>query len=221
MATKTALIAGASGLVGGHLLRCLLESPAYDRVVALVRRPLSVTHPRLEQRTIDFDQLEQQAGEIRADDLFCCLGTTIKKAGSQAAFRKVDYHYPVALARLAARQGARQYLIVTAMGADPRSSIFYNRVKGEVEEAVKGLGLPAVHIFRPSLLLGERAEHRAREAIASVIAQVVNPLMVGPLRKVRAIPGQTVAEAMHNAAQKELTGTYIYPSAVIWDLARR
>jgi uncharacterized protein YbjT (DUF2867 family) len=221
MAQRTALVAGASGLVGGQLLQVLLENPAYGRVTALVRRPLPLSHPRLEQRAVDFDRLAEQAGAFQVDDVFCCLGTTIKKAGSQAAFRKVDYEYPVAMAQLAHQQDARQYLIVTAMGADARSRIFYNRVKGEVEQAVRSVGLPAVHVFRPSLLLGERQEARFGERVATVVSKAVTPLMGGGLRKYRPIAGRAVAEAMCRAALSGAApGLHIYESDRIADLAR-
>jgi uncharacterized protein YbjT (DUF2867 family) len=208
--------------VGGELLQILLASQAYGKVTALVRRPLPLTHPKLEQRVTDWDHLEDQADAFAVDDLFCCLGTTIKKAGSQAAFRKVDFDYPVALARLGKAQGLSQYLIVTAMGADAHSSIFYNRVKGEVEEAVGAVGLPSVQIFRPSLLLGDRPEFRFGERVAAVISRGMAPLMGGGLRKYRPIEGRTVAEAMCRAALSGAQpGVRIYRSDEIAALAGR
>ncbi|MGE5674918.1 MAG: oxidoreductase [Mycobacterium leprae] len=210
MEERRACIVGASGLVGGGLVNELLMRSAYDRVTILVRRKLPLAHPKLEQRVVDFDHLPADA--VQGDDCFCCLGTTIKKAGSQAAFRKVDYDYPVAFAHLAKESGARQYLIVTAMGADARSGIFYNRVKGEAEEALKQLGLPGLHIFRPSLLLGNRHEFRLGEAVAAALSPLVTPFLVGGMRKYRPIQGYAVARAMRNVALDEVEGTHIYPS---------
>lgn len=221
MEGKRACIMGASGLVGGELLSDLLHRPEYDRVTILVRRQMPIAHPKLEQKVVDFDHLPADA--VQADDCFCCLGTTIKKAGSQAAFRQVDFEYPVAFAGLAKQSGARQFLIVTAMGADARSSIFYNRVKGEVEEALGQIGLPGLHIFRPSLLLGNRREFRLGESIAATVSPVIAPLLLGGLRKYRPIQGYVVARAMRNVALQwpEAEGTHIYPSDEIAALGRQ
>jgi uncharacterized protein YbjT (DUF2867 family) len=152
---KTALVAGASGLIGKQCLYELLAEKEYIKVIALVRKELTIKHPKLEQIQMDFDQLVSYTHMFQADDVFCCLGTTMKKAGSQENFKKVDYAYPMALAKAALNNGARQFLIVTALGADKKSSIFYNRVKGDVEESLQLLDYPALHIFRPSMLLGE------------------------------------------------------------------
>lgn len=218
---RTALIAGAGGLVGAALLEELLAAPAYGRVVALVRQPLLVTHPKLEQQVVDFGRLAEGEPARPADDVYCCLGTTIRKAGSQAAFRRVDHDYPLALARLAQRQGARQYLIVTSMGADPHSRIFYSRVKGEVEAALRAMGLPGLHVFRPSLLLGQRRERRPGEALAAALSTVVAPLLAGPLRRYRPIPGAAVARAMLRVALQGAAGAHVYESDRIADLAAR
>lgn len=197
---RRALIAGATGLVGGELLRILLDRPEYDRVLSIGRRSLNLTHPKLTQRTVDFDRLSEAADAFQVDDVYCCLGTTIKKAGSQAAQRRVDYEYPLAMARLAAAQGAGQYLLVSSMGADSHSRFFYNRVKGDVEAAVSAAGVPAVQIFRPSLLLGDRQEVRMGERIAVWLSPLYGPLFPA---KYRPIQARDVAQAMVNSA---LTG---------------
>ncbi len=193
---RTALLLGATGLIGGHCLNYLLNDDTYGRVVALLRRPLEREHPQLEQQVIDFDRLQEFRELLRAQDVFCCLGSTMRKAGSQEAFRRVDYDYPVAVARAALENGAEQFLIVTSLGADPRSRIFYNRVKGEVEEAVKPLPFERIVILRPSLLLGERAELRRGERLAEPVARALTPLLRGPLRKYRPIEARSVAAAM-------------------------
>lgn len=212
---RTCLVAGASGLVGSELLRLLLEAPEYRQVTALVRRPLSLQHPRLRQATVDFDHLDAHADLFRVDDLYCCLGTTRKKAGSQEAFRRVDLDYPVALAGLARECGVAQYLIITSMGADPRSLVFYSRVKGQVEQAISGMGLPAVHIFRPSLLLGQRTEHRLGEEAAARVSRWIPFHRLGPLRRYQPIAGSVVARAMYRVASAGAEGVHIYPSVEI------
>jgi len=142
--------------------------------------------------------------------VYCCLGTTIKKAGSQDAFRRVDHDYVVALAQAAKQAGARRFLLVSALGANPRSHIFYNRVKGEVERDVSAVAFAAVHIFRPSLLLGERAESRPLERLGTLAFGVLAPLLVGPLRPYRPIAAEAVAQAMVRAALGEGTGVRVH-----------
>ncbi|MGB8955302.1 MAG: oxidoreductase [Tumebacillaceae bacterium] len=218
--TKSALLLGASGLVGSSLLRLLLEGADYEKVTVFVRRELKLEHPKLVQRVVDFERLGEFSAEFRVDDVFCCLGTTIRKAGSQEAFRKVDFTYPVECAKLAKAEGAERFLIITAMGANARSGIFYNRVKGEVEEALMGLHLPSLHIFRPSLLLGERAEMRVGESIGIKLAPVLGAVLVGPLRKYRAIEGRVVAKAMYRVAQGVDARVHVYLSDRIAEVGR-
>jgi uncharacterized protein YbjT (DUF2867 family) len=217
METRTALVAGASGLVGGLLLDALLESPLYREVCSLGRRPVSKQHPRLTQRTVDFARLEAEALPA-ADDAFCCLGTTIKKAGSQQAFRAVDYDAVLAFAQAARKAGARRFLVVTALGADPRSRVFYNRVKGEVEEALKGQGFESLIILRPSLLLGERAESRPGERAAIVVSKALGPLL-RPFGG-RPIEARTVARAMLALARDTAPGVRVALSGELQDLGR-
>lgn len=213
---KTALLAGATGLVGGEVLRLLLESGDYAKVVAFVRRPTQISHPKLEQAIVDFDDLAPHAHHFQNADVYCCLGTTIKIAKTREAFQNVDYHYPLRLAELAKQNGALQYLIITALGSDAKSSVFYNRVKGEIEAALHALDLPALRIFRPSLLLGDRKEFRLGEKMASYLSFAI----VGPLKKYRPIHARTVARAMlHVAAQDTTAGTRIYESNEMEKLA--
>jgi uncharacterized protein YbjT (DUF2867 family) len=216
---RNALIAGATGLVGKQLLSMLLNSNDYKKVYVLSRRPLAEEHPKLEEIIIDFDRLpEQQLPEV--NDVFCCLGTTMKKAGSKEAFRKVDFVYPYELAQKALQTAAEQYLLVSAMGANRRSFFFYNRVKGEVEENIsKLIGYKSIHIFRPSLLLGKREEERFGEIFAQKLMRFIKPLMVGPLRKYRGIHARTVANGMLKAAEQHPRGIHIYESEEIKQLA--
>lgn len=210
---KTALIAGASGLVGRHCLDLLLAADdRYERVVSIGRRELPLKHPRLEQCVVDFDQLEKEQLRLIADDVFCCLGTTIRQAGSEAAFYKVDYTYVVTLAAVLSANFASQFLVVSALGADADSRIFYNRVKGEMEAAVKKTKFRAIHLFQPALLLGARPNPRLGERVAAAVLAVVRPLLVGPLRPYRAVRASVVARAMLDAARQDGGGIRTYRS---------
>jgi len=209
MPERTALIAGATGLVGSHCLRLLLANPDFTRVIALTRHPLPVRHPRLDAVMTDFEKLADTLAGLRADAVFCCLGTTIKKAGSQAAFRRVDHDYPVLLAEWAARTGVGQYLMVSAMGADPGSRIFYNRVKGEAEKAIAGQTIPSIIFFRPSLLLGERSEHRFGEEAGALFFRLFAFIFRGPLAKYRPNKAEHVAQAMLSRAVEPPRGVHL------------
>lgn len=213
---KTALVLGASGLVGSHCLQFLLDHAAYDKIIAWLRKPLFVQHAKLQQDIINFDQLSPYADQLKnVQEIFCCLGTTIKQAGSPEAFYKVDFTYPYEAAKLAAQTGVQQFLIVTALGSNQRSSIFYNRVKGEIETALGKLPLPGLQIFRPSLLLGERREFRPGERIGASVFKALSFAFIGPLRRYRAIEASVVAKAMIQVAQKNLAGVNIFESEKI------
>lgn len=208
----TALLLGATGLVGGHVLDLLLADPAYRRVTVLTRRPLARMDPKLDQRTADFDRLRDHEISFAVDDVFCCLGTTIAQAGSQDAFRRVDHDYVVEAARLASEHGGRRFLLVSAAGADAGSRIFYNRVKGEAEEAVRALPLHGAAFLRPSLLLGERAERRTGESVAQRVMPALDWMLVGPLRRYRSIHASTVARAMVRLAKQGVQGVQVVES---------
>src|SRR5437867_2543338 len=220
-ASRTALVAGASGLVGSHVLRLLLEDPAYARVTVLARRELSLAHKKLDQRVVGFDRLAQIADFPRVHDVFCCLGTTMKQAGSPDAFRNVDCTYVVELARVAVRHRASQFLVVTALGADPRSRIFYNAVKGEAEAAVRRLQFEGIQIFRPSLLVGARAESRPAERVAGLLSPLVAWALVGPLARYRPIKAEVVARAMVRVAHEAPRAPHVYESDQIRRLGAR
>jgi len=209
---RTAVLLGATGLVGGHCLELLLADDAWTRVTVIARRPSGRTHPKLRERVAAFDRLGEHADAFAGDDVFCCLGTTIKTAGSQEAFRRVDHEYVVQSARLARAQGARRFLLVSALGADPGSRVFYNRVKGEAERDVSTQAFEGVALLRPSLLLGDRAEHRTGEKVAQAIGPVLSPLLIGPLRKYRAISARTVARALLVLAKQPVTGVRVVES---------
>src|SRR5215472_17379832 len=207
---KTAVLVGASGLVGGYCLQTLLADSRYARILLLGRRELvAVRHPRLGQKVVDFDALTHSdfAG---ADEVFCALGTTIRKAGSQQGFRHVDVDYPLTAARLNRQAGAKQFLLVSSVGADAGTKNFYLRTKGELEGAIGKLGFNALHIFRPSLLLGKREEFRLGERIAMATLPLLNFVMVGRTRRYRAISAAVVGKAMVASAQQERCGTFVY-----------
>jgi len=203
-------VAGASGLVGEHCLRRLLASGLHEHVVAFVRGPLNIAHKRLEQRTIDYERLGRMSAFPRGQDVFCCLGTTMKKAGSEAAFRKVDYEYVVRLAETSLRSGTDHFYLVSAIGADPKSRVFYSRVKAEAEDSVAKLPFAGLHIFRPSLLIGDRTERRPGEAFGIAAARLFSIAFVGPARKYRPIKADTVARAMVAVARERPSGKRVY-----------
>lgn len=217
---KTALIIGATGLVGKQCLYQLLEEKEYIRVVALVRKEMTIKHHKLEQVLVNFDELEKYEQAMNVDDVFCCLGTTIAVAKTQENFRKVDYDYPLNIAELALKNGAKQFMLVSSMGASKSSSIFYSRVKGELEESIAKLGYSSFHVFRPSMLIGERKEFRLGEVIGKYVFKVVGPLMQGPLAKYRAVKGIVVAKAMVRTAIKNITGNHIHLSDEIQKLGK-
>jgi uncharacterized protein YbjT (DUF2867 family) len=194
--SRVAVLAGATGLVGGFLLRQLATRAEYREIRVLGRRPPDFEAGKVRFIATDYSDLSGLAAELAVDDVFCCLGTTLRKAGSRAAFERVDYHMVVDLARAAQKAGAQRFIVVSAAGASPRSPAFYSRVKARMEEAATALPFAAVHVVRPSLLLGERAESRPAEQLAQRLAPLVSPLMLGPLRKYRPIHAAEVADAM-------------------------
>jgi uncharacterized protein YbjT (DUF2867 family) len=212
---KTALVIGGSGLVGGHLVRILLQDERYALIKLLVRKPIDLHHEKLAQLVVDFDHLTED--DCRADDVFCTMGTTIAKAGSQEAFRKVDFDYPLAVAKAALKQGAQQYFLVSSIGADKKSTVFYARVKGELEDRLAQLGYTTFVAFRPSFLLGDRKEFRMGEKIGIGLAKVLEPLMLGGLRKYKGIEAHKVAGAMVKWARREKGGTFIVENPDIED----
>ena len=217
-APASALLLGATGLVGGHLLDLLLDDPAWSRVIVLGRRPVKREHPKLEQRVADLARMEEHADAFAADHVFCALGTTLRAAGSRDAFRRVDHDLVVESARLAARAGAGRYLLVSSAGASPRSPVFYTRVKGEAEEGVLEQPLASAVILRPSQLMGDRDEHRPGEEVAQRLMRAMEPLMVGPLRRLRAVHARTVARAMARLALESGPGARLVPNEEILEL---
>ena len=214
--SRTALVAGATGLTGGHLLSQLLADTRYARVTALVRKAALPGNRKLSELVVDFDALPTFS---TADDAYCCLGTTIRKAGSQAAFRRVDFEFVVSFAGVAKAAGAKRFLVMSSLGANPRSTVFYSRIKGEMENALREIGFETLQIFQPSLILGERKEQRRAERIGITAFSAMGALMLGPLRKYRPIESATIARAMIRAAFSSGCGIHVYPSDAIERLA--
>ncbi len=207
-----ASVIGGSGLVGRSLIGCLLEVPDFDRVVNLARRPSLPSHPRFEERLVNFEELTTAIGGERVTHAFCCLGTTIGVAGSKEAFRHVDFDYPLAFARAARAAGAQSFLLVSAAGANASSMFFYNRVKGELEAALRELGFATLHLLRPSLLLGERAEKRTGERFAAALARPLQGLLGGSLAKYAPIAAADVARALVALALRPEEGVFVHES---------
>lgn len=207
---KTALIVGATGLVGKHLLTLLLKSPKYKTVIALSRRSLNIDNDKLNEHIIDFETIDKLKFDIKIDDVFCCLGTTIKTAGTKEAFKRVDYHYVAELAQWAKQNNCEQFAVISSVGANKNTNNFYLKTKGEMEHFICELNLPVVHIFRPSLLLGDRKEFRLGEKVFEKLMVLINPLMKGRLMKYKAIKAYDVAKAMYNKAQHKQKNIFIY-----------
>ena len=217
---KKALVIGASGLIGRNLVFELLKSNLYEKVIVIARKDLIIKHAKLELHLTEFDKLEDFKQFMAADDVFCCLGSTKAKTPDLNSYRKVDYEYPLHIAKLALEKGAKQFLLVTAMGADIKSALFYNKTKGEVEAAISAINYLSLQIFRPALLLGSRNEYRPIERVTQAIFRVLNPLLFGPFRSLKAIDGTVVAKAMLKAANQENKGIRIWLNPEIMDLVK-
>ena len=179
---KTALIAGASGLTGTYLLQQLLKNQIYDQVKILVRKPLDKEHPNLQQIVYDYENPDTDL--VRADHVYCCLGTTMKKAGSKEAFKRVDHDYPLELARAAYENGSQRFALVSAVGANAGSMFFYNQVKGQLEEALRDIPFEGLFIMQPSMLLGPRKERRLGEQLGKAVMKPLSFLLPGNMKPV-------------------------------------
>jgi uncharacterized protein YbjT (DUF2867 family) len=210
MAERMVLLAGATGLVGSEVLKRLVRDPGVAQVRALVRRPLpaALLGSKVTQAVVDFERLEDHPEHFVVDQVICALGTTIRQAGSQEAFRRVDHDYPVTIGRLALATGAGHFLLVSSVGADPAARAFYPRVKGEVEQAIVNLGYRATTIARPSLLLGERADFRPAERIVARLGFLM-PARVKPVEAAR------VAAALVRAAREDQPGIHILDNTLL------
>jgi uncharacterized protein YbjT (DUF2867 family) len=205
-ALPVALVLGGSGLIGGLLLRRLLDSAKYQKVIAISRQRLPLAHSQLENIVDDMSNLAELLQGLSPTDVYCCLGTTMKVAGSEQKFRHVDYELPVIAAECARKSGATHFLVVSAIGANARSHFFYNRVKGELEAELKRLGFPYLTIMQPSLLLGDRDEQRVLEKVSGQIFGFLKPVMVGGLANIAPIDAENVANKMFEEAMRVRSG---------------
>ncbi len=216
----SALVAGGTGLVGSHLVNYLVDSEHFGEVRVIIRKGSPFKNEHVSSVIeVDYDNLMSFKDDLKADVIFCCLGTTMKKAGSKEQFYKVDFSYPLTLAEIAKEHQSRQLNIITASGANEQSMFFYNKVKGEVENAISKLDLRSLNIFRPSLLLGKRNEQRAGEKIGILIMKIISPLMIGGLKKYRGIRAEDVAKAMYKISLDNHDNNRIIESDSIQELA--
>ncbi|WP_417897121.1 oxidoreductase [Bacillus haimaensis] len=213
--TKNALILGSTGLVGSQLTNEILDNSEYENVFTLVRRPTSLKHPKLKEVVTNFSRLSENTEAFQVDEVFICLGTTRKKAGSKESFIKVDHDYVVEAAKLAKAQGVQRIAVVSAIGADSESRFFYNKIKGQMEEAVSGIGIASIYFFRPSLLLGDRKEFRQGEKVGEWLGKAVQPILVGKLKKYRPVDGKIVAKAMVAFMKNSKKGVHLVESDLI------
>jgi uncharacterized protein YbjT (DUF2867 family) len=207
---KKAIVFGATGFIGSHLLRDLLDGPDYAQVIAVVRKPLTLSHPKLTVLIGDLASLPALKPQLVADEIFIALGTTRKHTPDEAEYYKIDHDYPVLAAEIARANGARSVFLVTAVGANAKSGVFYIRTKGEVERDILALGFDHTHIFRPSMILGQRDEDRPRERLLIAAWGVLNPLLLGPADRYRGLTGEEIARAMANAARHQTEKVRIY-----------
>jgi uncharacterized protein YbjT (DUF2867 family) len=217
---RIALVAGANGMVGMALLRTLIDSGDYARVIALTRRPLPLESPRLANRILRFASLENEMKGLACHDAYCCLGTTLKEAGSQQAFRSVDHDLTLSFARGAQAAGAQTLAVVSAVGADRAARSFYLRVKGETEAGLEALRFRSLHLLQPGLLLGERKQWRLLESVARWTLPLLNPLLFGKYSRYRAIDARVVAAAMRAAVRSGRAGVLRHTYEDIQALAR-
>ena len=210
-----AVIVGASGLIGRNLVNTLLLTHDYSEVISISRKKLPIHSGKLKQVIAEFDDVDEYEEYITGRALFCCLGSTRSKTPDKKEYYKIDHDHPVRLAEIALKNGVEQYHLVSSLGADANSSNFYLKMKGETEEDIKKVGLKALCIYRPSILVGERTESRQMERMAIKFILLISPLLIGPFRKYRAIHAKAVAKAMYKTSLKPREGVYIYSSEQI------
>lgn len=213
------ILAGASGLIGSKLLSELIRSGEISEILLILRKSLGISDHKVRELIVNFDEPENFSSEISGDIIFSCLGTTKSATPEPEDYRKIDKDYPLNIAKSGLKNGSKQFHIVSSIGADPKSSNSYLKLKGELEYELKKLNIPSLHIYQPSFLTGDRKENRLAEKIITPLIRVIDPLLLGPLKKYRSIKAETVAKAMLKQSLKDLKGTFIYPSIQIQELA--
>ena len=217
---RSALLVGATGMVGGYVLKELLKEEAYERVHVVTRRSIEKDHGKLREHLIDFNELESALGEIEADHVYIAIGTTISKAKSKEAFKEVDLEYPYKIADIMHERGAKKLAVVSALGADVESNFFYSRVKGEMEEKITGIPYKGTYLLRPALLLGPRKEFRFGEKMGEVANAIFKPVMLGSLERYKGIKASHVARTMIQLMLKGPKGLFFIESHVIRKVAK-
>lgn len=215
---KTAIILGATGLTGGVLLQKLLQDKRYGKIKLFSRSSAGVAHEKIEEHLVDLFKLEEHKESFKAEEVYCCVGTTKKKAPDEETYRKVDYGIPVSAAKLCKENGIPFFAVISALGADAGSSIFYNRTKGEMQRDVQKQEVKNTYIFQPSLIAGDREEERTSENVAKQVMKGLNNVLVGPLEKYQSIHPEQIARAMINVASEGYT-KMIIPSNEIKSIA--
>lgn len=213
--TKKAIIVGASGLIGSKLLAILSTQPDYAEILVIGRKKIRTSNTKVTQLVIDFEYLDHYTNSITGDVLFCCMGTTKSLTPNLTEYRKIDHDYPVKLGEIALKNRINEYHFVSAIGANSESSNFYTRMKGDTEDDLKKIGLKSLHIYEPSILIGHRKKSRPLERIAALVMRIINPLLVGRLKKYMAIAASDVAIAMYKQSLKNKRGVFIYTSDII------
>lgn len=216
---RKALVLGATGLVGKNIITRLLERDEYESINAVCRRTCGRNHKKIDEIIVDFDKLADYAEVFKVDDVFCCLGTTMKKAGGKEEFRKVDFDYVLEAGKLAAENGVKQFVLISAHGANTKSTVFYNQVKGEIEDEIHKLLIPGIQIVRPSLLLGYRKETRIKEKLGAPLMKTLNFLPGKMGRNTAPITASMVAYAMIKIATNAAEGFHIFESGDLKDIA--
>lgn len=200
---KTAIILGATGLTGRILLDSLLDDNHYSKIKLFSRKTIGISHPKIEEHLINMLQLKTVASDFIGDEVFCCIGTTNAKTPDKGLYRTIDYGIPVTAAQLCEQNNIKTFIVISALGADSKSRVFYNRTKGEMEETVLSLEIPKTHILQPSLISGKRDEKRTGEYFFKQLMKVINPLLLGSLKKYRSIHPETIVSVMIWLANNE------------------
>ncbi len=217
---KTAVIAGASGLTGRQLVRLLLEDDQYQRVISVGRNPCGIRHDKLEEILVDFAELASVINQLRGQDAFCCLGTTLRKAGSKERQYIIDHDFVVKFAKATAAMGALRFFVISSIGAATDTRNFYLRTKGEMERDIQKAPFKAIHIFRPSIIAGWRKDLRPGEKAGLLLSYLLWPLMLGSLRKYRPITAAAIARAVVAVSRSNETGLHAYESNIMQQLGR-